>query len=223
MAGTQRRLRQLIPGLLLAWAGFASPLATAALGPDAAVSALALASWSDLSDTQKQILAPLEKVWDQLEPIHKIKWLRVTDRYPSLQSAEQERLQKQMLEWARLSPEERMRAREKFINLKRAAPDKQEAIKQKWNEYQELSAEEKLRLKEKAEKEKLSVGKTGKPLNLLLTKPLSHQSSLKLAPTVKTPGSTGEDWPDVIPGPMPTAGSALFPLPSTKNHPSQGK
>ncbi|WP_459948996.1 DUF3106 domain-containing protein [Denitratisoma sp. agr-D3] len=222
MAGTQRRLRQLIPGLLLAWVGIAPSLATAALAPDAAVSALALASWSDLTDNQKQILAPLEKVWDQLEPIHKIKWLRVTDRYPSLRPAEQERLQKQMLDWARLSPEERKQVREKFMNLKQAAPDKKEVIKQKWKEYEELSDEEKQQLKEKAEKAAASKLAKSAPVTRPI-KPLSQPPALKLVPTAKAVVFTpGEDWPNVIPGPVPKAGSALFPLPSSKNLP-QGK
>jgi len=223
MAGTQRQYRQLIAGALLALASLTSSFATAALTSGAAVSALVQPSWAELSDTQKQTLAPLEKDWDQLESPHRIKWLGVAERYPSMQPEEQARMQKQMLDWARLTPEERKVAREKYKNLKQVAPDKKEAIKQKWNEYQELSEDEKQQLKQKAAERKptKAIVPTVNPV-----KPLSRLPALKLAPTVNsaalTPASS-EDWPNIIPGPVPPNGTPLFPLPAAPKATTAGK
>lgn len=207
MAGTQRRHQQLILGLLLAFAGTLPPPATAALPTGAAVAPLVQPTWAELSEAQKTILAPLEKEWDQLELQRRIKWIGIADRYPSMLEAEQERIKKQMLSWALLTPEERKIAREKYKNLKQATPEKKEDIKQKWTEYLELSEEKKQLLKEKAVEKK--------PLAKAPVKPLSQAPVLKLAPGASKSNLSPDEWPNVIVGPTPGRGKPLFPLPIT--------
>lgn len=210
MAGTQHRYRQLTIGVFLALCALTAPFATAALPTGAAVSPLAQPTWNNLTDSQKEVLAPLQSEWDTLELQRRIKWLGIAERYPAMQPEEQERITKQMVNWARLSPEERRLVREKYKNLQQIAPGQKEAIKQKWNEYQELSEEERLDLKKKAKEKKSPKSPGARPI-----KPLSRPPALKLAPTTKNADLAPIDWPNIIPGPVPPAGTTLYPLPGT--------
>ncbi|RTL56435.1 MAG: DUF3106 domain-containing protein [Rhodocyclaceae bacterium] len=172
----QRRFRQLIGGALAAGALLALPASHA-------VTPLEQPSWAQLSEQQKQVLAPLGGEWDSLEPERRLKWMGIAQRYPAMQASEQERIQKQMLNWVKLSPEERRNAREKYKSLKHASPEKREIIKQKWTEYQDLPEEEKQRLKKQAASKKVQP-----PLNSAtnpVIKPLSQRPTLKLAPGAK--------------------------------------
>lgn len=105
--------------------------------------------WSQLTPEQRQILAPLEKEWGQMDAFRRKKWIGIAQRYPSMSPAEQASLQRNMREWARLAPEERRIAREKYKSLLRIDPEEREAIKQKWEEYSALSEQEKERLRSK--------------------------------------------------------------------------
>jgi hypothetical protein len=107
-------------------------------------------AWAELSQEQKQILAPLSRDWDKLEAYRKKKWLGIAKRYPGMKPEEQARVQSQMKEWANLTPDQRKQAREQYKSLQKVPPEKKEALKQKWEEYQTLSEEEKKRLAEKA-------------------------------------------------------------------------
>lgn len=116
-------------------------------------------SWAALSTEQKLVLAPLAGEWDTLEPYRKTKWLAIARHYALLTPAEQERVQRRMKAWVKLSPEERKVARAKYLNLRHAEPLKQEAIKQKWAEYALLPEAEKQRLSDSAKKP--HAGKSG--------------------------------------------------------------
>src|SRR5437016_4917526 len=70
-------------------------------------------NWNELNADQQQILAPLQNDWDQLEPVRKRKWLGIAKRYPKMKPEEQQRVQKRMQTWARLTPEQRRAARER--------------------------------------------------------------------------------------------------------------
>lgn len=209
MAGTQRQYRQLTVAVLLALSSVATNLAAAPV-TGTAVAPLPWSTWSDLSDSQKQVLSPLEKVWGQLDQQQQIKWVVVAERFPNMQPGEQERIRKQMLNWALLTPEQRKLVREKYKNLKQAPPDKREAIRQKWNEYQELSGEEKQELSQKAKERKIT------RIPGAVIKPLSRQTTAQSLPAIRNVdlGPFVEDWPNVIPGPVPAAGTALYPLPA---------
>jgi hypothetical protein len=49
--------------------------------------------------------------------------------------------------WAKLTPDQRRQARERYENVRKATPEQREALKQMWSEYQALPEEEKNRLK----------------------------------------------------------------------------
>lgn len=114
-------------------------------------------SWVELTIEQREILAPLAGEWDQLEYTRRKKWLGIAERYPTMKAEEQARVQRRMVDWVKLSPEERKLAREKFKNLQKAPPEHKETVRQKWQEYKDLPEEERQRLQAEA------AAKTAKP------------------------------------------------------------
>lgn len=109
--------------------------------------------WTALTPVQKTILAPLEKEWGQMDAFRRKQWIGIAKRYPDMTPLEQASMQRNMREWARLAPEERKIAREKYKSLKRTSPEERQLVKQKWEEYSTLTEEEKERLRSKARKQ----------------------------------------------------------------------
>ena len=70
-------------------------------------------AWGELNGEQRQILAPLESDWDQMEPQRKKKWVGIAKRYPKMKNDQQQRVQQQMQAWAKLTTAERRAARER--------------------------------------------------------------------------------------------------------------
>lgn len=103
--------------------------------------------WAGLSPAERQILAPLANDWNHFEAKRRLKWLGIAKRYPSMSTAEQERVQIRMKEWAKLSPEMRMKAREQYKKIK-LGQNQPEQIREKWEAYESLPDEEKTRLRE---------------------------------------------------------------------------
>ena len=106
-------------------------------------------TWQELSPQQKQILAPLGTEWDQMDDARRKKWVGIAARYPHLTLDEQTRIQGQMQEWAKLSPQQRKAVREKYKAMRKAPPEKR-STREQWERYQELPEEEKLRLQKEA-------------------------------------------------------------------------
>ncbi len=107
-------------------------------------------NWSKLTAEQKSILAPLHSEWNGMEPFRRKKWLGVAARYPGMEEEEQASIQRNMKEWAKLAPNERKIARDKFKNLQKFAAEDRQAVKQKWEEYNALPQEMRDRLKKDA-------------------------------------------------------------------------
>src|SRR5258705_3554735 len=53
---------------------------------------------------------------------------------------EQQRLQKNMAEWAKLTPAERKAARDKYQTMKKLPPDKRREVAAQWKRYQQSLA-----------------------------------------------------------------------------------
>lgn len=103
-------------------------------------------AWEQLSDTQKEVLTPLEEDWNSLSKDRQKKWVAIANRYPEMSESEQNTLQSRMSEWASLSQDERRVARDNYLlTAKVPAEKKAEA----WKAYQQLSEEDKKRLAEK--------------------------------------------------------------------------
>lgn len=96
-------------------------------------------AWQALSAQQRATLAPLQNDWASIDAPRKSKWLELAGRYPKLPPGEQERVQTRMTEWARMTPNERARARLNFQEAKRLPnQDRQD----QWQAYQALSDSE---------------------------------------------------------------------------------
>jgi hypothetical protein len=136
-------------GLLLAAAGARAADPTPASAPRPAATRVAQAkaeakpTWAELSPARRQALAPLTASWATLTEAHKRKWLAVADGFAGMPPPEQARLHTRMAEWAALSPQQRVRARQNYFEIQRVpAADK----KAKWEAYQALPPEEKKKL-----------------------------------------------------------------------------
>lgn len=104
-------------------------------------------TWQELTVPQKIVLAPLSDDWDAMEYYRQKKWLSIATRFPEMSPEEQRRIQAQMQTWSKLSPEERIAARELYRQTARMPSDQKHQLLQKWEEYSNLPESEKERLK----------------------------------------------------------------------------
>jgi hypothetical protein len=105
--------------------------------------------WSELTPPQQQALAPLAGTWDTVSQAQKRKWLAMSQNFPRMSGAEQDKLHSRMTDWVGLSPQQRTQARLNFGQTQQLAPDDKKA---KWEAYQALSPEQKRKLAAKAPK-----------------------------------------------------------------------
>jgi hypothetical protein len=103
-------------------------------------------TWAELSADQQMILAPLKPDWDNLEAERKRKWIGIAKRYPAMQTQEQERVQRRMQNWAKLTPEQRRQARETYREIARGPAKKRGDLRQQWADYQALPPHERERM-----------------------------------------------------------------------------
>jgi hypothetical protein len=97
-------------------------------------------AWAELTAEQQQTLAPLKGDWDTLDPDRRLKWIAIAKRYPRMKPQEQERVQRRMQAWVRLTPEQRRVARETYKHLAKASrPAPNKDLRDAWAEYQALS------------------------------------------------------------------------------------
>ena len=99
--------------------------------------------WRELSASQRSALQPLERDWASANASQKRKWLEIAARYPSLPSAERERISARMTEWTKLSPADRGRARLNFQEVQQISPQERQA---RWQAYQSLTPEQRREL-----------------------------------------------------------------------------
>jgi hypothetical protein len=64
----------------------------------------------------------------------------------------QERVQRRMQTWAKLSPEQRRQARETYKQIVKAPPEKRANLREQWAEYQQLPQQERDSLISQGEK-----------------------------------------------------------------------
>lgn len=139
--------------------------------------------WAALTSGQKSILAPLQKEWGEMDAFRRKKWIGIAQRFPVMSLEEQASIQRNMREWARLAPEERKIAREKYKSLKRISPEERQVVKQKWEEYSTLTDEEKERLRNKVPKQ----SKVKTPLKPPDLAPADQRVATPTVPTPRSP------------------------------------
>jgi hypothetical protein len=98
--------------------------------------------WAELTAEQQKILSPLKADWESLETERRRKWIGVAKRYPAMTPQGQERVQRRMQAWAKLSPEQRRQARETYKQLAKAQPTKRANLREQWALYQALPERE---------------------------------------------------------------------------------
>lgn len=127
-----------------AWfnAGSAAPLSRKPAAP--AVKAVAAGpavkesdapNWSELSLAQQHALQPLNASWDKLDAVNRQKWLKIADRFALMGTKQQQRAQKRMQGWIKLTPEQRRLAREDYL---RASKLEIAERSEQWQRYQQL-------------------------------------------------------------------------------------
>ncbi len=130
-----------IAAMLMAHAGWAAPSNPALMVTPPQP------TWQELSIPQKIVLAPLSDDWDAMEYYRQKKWLSIATRFPDMSPEDQRRIQGQMQIWSKLSPEERIAAREIYRQTARMPSEQKHQLLQKWEEYSSLPESEKERLK----------------------------------------------------------------------------
>ena len=95
--------------------------------------------WSELSDSQRKILAPLESQWNTLTQDEKRPWLALAARLPKMDAPSRARAEKRIREWAALTPEQRRLARNNYRLAKQLPKDQRVAT---WEQYQQMTPEQ---------------------------------------------------------------------------------
>ena len=135
-------------------AGLAPTAAAKTAPPIAAVAVEIKPLWKELTPAQQAALKPLAANWSTIDAVQKRKWLALSNNFPALAPAEQQKMHSRMAEWTSLSKQQRDQARFNFAESNKLAP-KEKAAKTAskaadWEAYQALSPEEKQKLAAKA-------------------------------------------------------------------------
>ena len=96
--------------------------------------------WAELKPSQQAVLAQLKEDWQELDTLRRTKWVKIANAYPKMKPEQQQRLQAQMSEWAKLTSEQRRAAREKYLAIKKLPAAKRGDIKTQWQQYQQSLA-----------------------------------------------------------------------------------
>ncbi len=116
-----------------------------------------------------------------MENVRRKKWLGIADRYPTMKSDEQQRMQDRMREWAALTPEQRSKVRDTYKDFNQLPAEQKKLVKQKWEAYSNLPAEEKQRARESGKSSKLLAA----PTPVETSEPVSSSQSANTAETGK--------------------------------------
>jgi hypothetical protein len=122
--------------------------------PAAKAKAQARPAWAELTAEQQKVLAPLKADWESLEPERRRKWIGVANRYPRMTAQAQQRVQRRMQVWAKLTPEQRRQARETYKQLVKVPPAKRGNLREQWAAYQQLPQQERDSLVNQAERKR---------------------------------------------------------------------
>jgi hypothetical protein len=158
--------------------------------------------WRELSRSQQAALKPLQPEWDGMDGIRKRRWLEMSQRFASMNPAEQQRVHERMRQWMRLTPAQRNLARENYSKTRKLAPGQKTAT---WESYKQLSEEEKRRLAR-------SGNSQGAPS-------LPHSPIID-TPTSCPPGATRRGTTCILPTPASPAGAAAVPTTITSTPPA---
>ena len=92
-------------------------------------------SWALLSLSQKQTLAPLKRVWPDMNDGTRQRWMGVASHFSSLTPQAQGRLRDRMVTWNQLTPTQRAHARLQYLRASKLSANQKWA---RWTAYQKL-------------------------------------------------------------------------------------
>ncbi len=95
--------------------------------------------WKDLRADQQQLLAPFADQWNTLPAEEKRAWVSLANRVPNMSQDERAKAQGRIVEWAKLSPDQRRLARQNY-RLAKSLPSEQRVAQ--WESYQTLTPEQ---------------------------------------------------------------------------------
>lgn len=99
--------------------------------------------WAALSTDERSVLAPLQSSWEGMEPESRQKWRQIARRFPDMPASRQERVRERMNDWAGMTREQRVLARQTFTRTKGLSREERRA---QWEAYQALTPEERAAL-----------------------------------------------------------------------------
>jgi hypothetical protein len=170
-------------------------------------------TWAELTPAQREILNPLESQWPQFDSNHKIKWLAISNKYPTMTPDQQTRLKQNIIEWAKLTPEQHRLARESYAKAKKLDPDQKN---EQWQQYQQLPEDQKQKLAADAAAKKRIANVPSLQTKTKTVEPLRQPKKPAGTPATSTPGAPGPALvpassagpvPVVAPQPAPPAGA----------------
>jgi hypothetical protein len=176
MNGIRSGLLAILSGIaVLAWAQDAPmPSGPSAATPAKAHKTESSPAWASLSVAQQKALAPLRKLWPEINEAQKRKWLALAVNFSDRSDIEQEKMQARMKDWAKLTPQQRAQARLNFAEVQQVTIDER---KTKWEAYQSLSNDQ---------RQELSKGKSLPPNSAAIaTRPVPAQK-LAMSPPAKS-------------------------------------
>jgi hypothetical protein len=161
--------------------------------------------WPELTQAQRQALAPLSEDWEHLDFQTKKKWVEIANRYPKMQPDEQTRTRDRMREWALLTPEQRRVARDSYARIRAMPPEQRAEILRK---YRELPDEKRQAL--------ATEGRAIKPLVVpkpMPAAPVSRRLQIREGASVRNPAVAAQKSASPMAAPLqPTAPKAAPPV-----------
>lgn len=140
--------------------------------------------WSSLTPAQRIALAPLQQDWHTIDASRKQKWLQVAERMPSMSQDERQRIAERMAEWARMSPQERGRARLQFLEAKQIPAEDRTA---RWEAYQALAPEKREALASRAAASGAAAAAPGGPKTTRTSTPSTPEPKRNVVQTGESP------------------------------------
>jgi hypothetical protein len=129
-----------LAALTLSWLAIVLPQPAQAQQPASRViPSLGQPLWKDLKAEQQQLLAPFADQWNTLPAEEKRAWVSLANRVPNMSQDERVKAQGRIVEWARLSPDQRRLARQNY-RLAKSLPSEQRVAQ--WESYQTLTPEQ---------------------------------------------------------------------------------
>jgi len=115
----------------------ASPASGAA--PRTSLLPLAQPLWSELGEAQRRVLEPFASQWNALPASEKRAWADLALRFPRMKPEQRKRVEQRIVEWAALTPQQRLIARE---NYRLAQQRSSERLVAEWEAYQAMTPEQ---------------------------------------------------------------------------------